>query len=134
MLGKAELMDASLRDLVVGVSRMMTRVKKAYESHELGYRKMRKQGLRSWAEFIGSQVDPNQQIDPVLEQFLSDALAQSWAPRGWGVTDGSVIAFSREPLFAGFVAAAGERRHKQIATQRVRARLIRSLDMGWSRP
>lgn len=56
-------------------------MKKAYESHEAVYRRMKQRGVRSWDEYLadkaGSQRPP---IDPDDHRFLLDVLAQPWAP------------------------------------------------------
>jgi len=52
-------------------------MKKPYEAHETAYRKMGKDRIASWDQFLGRRT----QIDPKVKPFLSDVLAQPWAPK-----------------------------------------------------
>ena len=57
-------------------------MRKPYELHEVVYRRMRRQGTRSWDETTarkGQRKPP--EIDPNEKRFLLDVLAQPWAPR-----------------------------------------------------
>ena len=56
-------------------------MKKTYESHEIAYLRMQKEGIESWGQFRKVYDDPDQQIDADTERFLTDALAQPWAPK-----------------------------------------------------
>lgn len=56
-------------------------MKKTYESHELAYCRMQAGGIESWGQFRGNYDDPDQQIDADTERFMTDALAQPWAPK-----------------------------------------------------
>lgn len=51
---------------------------KTYEGHEILYRRMREKGIRSWNEYQRRKY-PEILADTKL--FLTDALAQSWAPK-----------------------------------------------------
>ena len=54
-------------------------MKKPYASHELAYRKMAAQGIKSWDKFSGSH-DGESDIDPPTLRFLNEVLSQPWAP------------------------------------------------------
>lgn len=60
-------------------------MKKAYEAHELAYRTMRKKGIRAWEHFSRRKKGP--EIDPDTRRFLTDVLAQPWAPKAGKVVE-----------------------------------------------
>ena len=58
-------------------------MKKPYEAHEIAYRKMKKEGIRSWDErYSSNSPGRKRQIDVDTKRFLVDVLAQTWAPKG----------------------------------------------------
>ena len=61
----------------------MSSLKKPYEGHEIAYRRMRAEGVRSWDDMQrGTDAAQSREHDENDERFLIDALAQPWAPRG----------------------------------------------------
>ena len=54
--------------------------KKPYEGHEIAYRKMQKNGIRSWGERTPGG-GKHREIDADDERFLSEVLTQPWAPK-----------------------------------------------------
>jgi SAM-dependent methyltransferase len=59
-------------------------MKKPYEGHEFVYRRLKKKGLHSWNE--GQRIK-GKSIDPETKRFLTDVLAQPWAPKGGRVIE-----------------------------------------------
>lgn len=59
-----------------------TAARKPYEGHEFEYRRMQERGIESWVERSGPS-----DIDEACERFLTDVLAQSWAPRSGEVIE-----------------------------------------------
>ncbi len=53
-------------------------MKKPYERHEIIYKNMKKKGIRSWNEY---QRVKYPEIIADTKRFLTDALAQPWAPK-----------------------------------------------------
>jgi len=60
-------------------------VKKPYESHEIAYQKMRKQGIKQWG---GKGSGTKGSFSYETKRFLKDVLSQPWAPK-----EGRVIEF-----------------------------------------
>ncbi len=54
-------------------------MRKPYEGHEIAYERMRKKGIRSWNE--NHQRVKYKPITADTKRFLTDALAQPWAPK-----------------------------------------------------
>jgi SAM-dependent methyltransferase len=54
-------------------------MKKAYESHEVVYQRMRKKGILSWGQRGGGKTVVS--CIPETRRFLKDVLAQPWAPK-----------------------------------------------------
>jgi SAM-dependent methyltransferase len=59
-------------------------MKKPYEGHEFVYRRLKKKGLLSWNE--GQRIK-GKPIDAETKRFLTDALAQLWAPKSGRVIE-----------------------------------------------
>ncbi len=57
----------------------MSQKKRAYEAHEVAYQRMKAKGLRSWEELNG-QNEHRDGLDASLEQLMTYALSQPWAP------------------------------------------------------
>ncbi len=55
-------------------------MKKAYESHEVVYKRMRKQGILAWGQKTRS-IKTVVSCIPETRRFLKDVLAQPWAPK-----------------------------------------------------
>jgi SAM-dependent methyltransferase len=56
--------------------------KKAYEAHEVAYRRMAREGMTTWNERLGQPA-----IDPDQLRFLRDAFAQPYVPRSGRVLE-----------------------------------------------
>jgi SAM-dependent methyltransferase len=54
-------------------------MKKAYESHEVVYQRMRKQGILTWGQKGGGKTVVS--CIPETRRFLKDVLAQPWTPK-----------------------------------------------------
>jgi SAM-dependent methyltransferase len=59
-------------------------MKKTYEGHEILYRRMREKGIRSWNKY---QRRKYPEILADTKRFLTDALAQPWAPKSGRVIE-----------------------------------------------
>jgi SAM-dependent methyltransferase len=94
-------------------------MKKAYESHEVVYQRMRKKGILTWGQRGGGKTVVS--CIPETKRFLKDVLAQPWAPnRGrvieFGCGTGPMLRYFCERGFAGVgidvsktaIAMAGE--------------------------
>ena len=59
-------------------------MKKAYECHEVAYRKMREKGIYAWEQIQGTK---RKAIESETRRFLSDTLSQPWAPKNGRVVE-----------------------------------------------
>ena len=58
-------------------------MRKPYEGHEIAYKRIRRKGLRSWAERNCAKPPKRpREIDGDTRKFLVDVLGQRWAPKG----------------------------------------------------
>lgn len=57
---------------------------KTYEGHEIFYKRMKEKGIRSWNEYSRVKYP---EILAETKRFLSDTLAQPWAPKGGRVVE-----------------------------------------------
>ena len=59
-------------------------MKRAYEGHEVVYKKIKKKGLRSWNAF---QRIKQREINNDTKRFLADVVAQPWAPKSGRIVE-----------------------------------------------
>ncbi|MHC4553217.1 MAG: class I SAM-dependent methyltransferase [Planctomycetota bacterium] len=78
-------------------------MKKAYESHEIAYQQMRKQGAKQWG---GKGSGTKGSFSYETKRFLKDVLSQPWAPKGGRAVDlgcgtGPILRWVCERGFSG---------------------------------
>jgi SAM-dependent methyltransferase len=79
-------------------------MKKAYESHEVVYQRMRKKGILTWGQKGGGKTVVS--CIPETRRFLKDVLAQPWAPKKGRVIElgcgtGPILRYFCERGFTG---------------------------------
>jgi SAM-dependent methyltransferase len=113
-------------------------MKKAYQAHEIIYKRIKKKGVRSWNENQGVECKA---IDADTKRFLADALAQSWASKEGKVIElgcgtGPILRWICERNFSGLgidvskTAIAMAREHSKGLKARFRQADVCRDDVG----
>jgi SAM-dependent methyltransferase len=79
-------------------------MKKAYESHEVVYQRMRKKGILTWGQWGGGKTVVS--CTPETRRFFKDAFTQPWAPKKgrvieFGCGTGPLLRYICERGFTG---------------------------------